>query len=447
MSSKYNIFSILFLLFFGLCSCKSAKSVNYKNVEQNENVLIFNDQTVYNPCEPSIAIDKNNPSIVVAGSVLDNVHRSTDGGKTWSSYRLTSSHGVYGDPVLSSDNFGSFYYCHLADPEGKGWASKRLLESIVVHRSDDGGKTWNNGVAIGANHPKDQDKEWLSADPYSGRLYISWTEFDVYNSPKEKDETRIRFSSSRDKGETWTEPITISTIPGNCLDDDNTVEGATPVAGKDGRVFVAWAGHENIYFNRSMDYGKSWLKKEKIIARQPGGWVLPIEGIKRVNGMPVTQVDQSGGIFDGRLYVMWADQRDGKADTDIFIKYSDDDGETWSNDIQVNNDENERQQFFPWIAIDQSSGYLYVVYYNRNNHSDYKIDVSLARSYDGGKSWQEEVISEKPFNTPPEFIFFGDYNNISAVDGHIRPIWTRYDNGKLSIWTALILEQHTSSSH
>ena len=34
--------------------------------------------------------------------------------------------------------------------------------------------------------------------------------------------------------------------------------------------------------------------------------------------------------------------------------------------------------------------------------------------------------------------FFGDYNNISAVDGHVRPIWTREDLGVLSVWSALL---------
>jgi prepilin-type processing-associated H-X9-DG protein len=35
-------------------------------------------------------------------------------------------------------------------------------------------------------------------------------------------------------------------------------------------------------------------------------------------------------------------------------------------------------------------------------------------------------------------VFFGDYNNITAVDGHVRPIWTREVDGVLSVWTALL---------
>jgi len=44
----------------------------------------------YQPCEPSIAIDPNNADFVVAGGILDNVYRSTDGGATWTKNTLTS---------------------------------------------------------------------------------------------------------------------------------------------------------------------------------------------------------------------------------------------------------------------------------------------------------------------------------------------------------------------
>ena len=34
--------------------------------------------------------------------------------------------------------------------------------------------------------------------------------------------------------------------------------------------------------------------------------------------------------------------------------------------------------------------------------------------------------------------FFGDYTNITAHNGIIRPIWARMDSGQISIWTAII---------
>ena len=104
---------------------------------------------------------------------------------------------------------------------------------------------------------------------------------------------------------------------------------------------------------------------------------------------------------------------------------------------KLNEDTGAKQQFFPWMAIDQTNGNLYVVYYDRRAYSDIKTDVYLASSKDGGKTWTEEKISESPFSPDPA-VFFGDYNNISAHNGIVRPIWTRCENSKLSVWTALI---------
>jgi hypothetical protein len=52
-------------------------------------------------------------------------------------------------------------------------------------------------------------------------------------------------------------------------------------------------------------------------------------------------------------------------------------------------------------------------------------------------SWSNECISASPF-VPDATVFFGDYNNITAHNGVVRPIWTRLHDGRLSIMTALI---------
>ena len=36
---------------------------------------------------------------------------------------------------------------------------------------------------------------------------------------------------------------------------------------------------------------------------------------------------------------------------------------------------------------------------------------------------------------PNSDVFFGDYTNITAHAGIVRPIWTRLNNGSLSVWT------------
>ena len=223
---------LLLLPLLVFLSCKESVYTNVKIYESGTADL--------GPCEPSIFINPKNPNNIVAGAVLNSYHYSFDGGKTWKMGRLKSSHGVYGDPCVVADYAGNFYYFHLADPDGNNWASSRILESIIVQKSTDGGKTWNDGAAIGTNPPKQQDKEWTSVNPLDNSIYTTWTQFDKYGSKDPDCHSLILFSKSTDGGANWSKPSTLSQFPGNCIDDDKTVEGAVPAAGPNNEVYVAW---------------------------------------------------------------------------------------------------------------------------------------------------------------------------------------------------------------
>lgn len=391
----------------------------------------------YQPCEPSIAIDPTNPANIVAGAILDKVYTSADTGRTWTIDRLTSELGVFGDPCVIATPKGNFHYFHLSDPGGKGWAGDDLLDQIVCQSSFDKGKTWNGGVGIGKNPPKDQDKEWAVANERGSRLFVTWTEFDKYGSKAEHDSTYILFARGNRKGTRWSKPVRINDHAGNCTDDSGTAEGAVPTSGGKNKVYVAWSLNDTIWFDRSRNGGRKWLKHDRVAAHIYGGWSHSIPGIKRANGMPVTACDQSGGQYHGRIYINWADQRNGEDDTDTWVVWSDDEGESWSQPVRVNDDPPGSHQFFTWMTVDQVTGHLYTVFYDRRNYDDWRTDVYMAVSRDGGQTWKNVRVSESPF-VPSETIFFGDYNNIAAHNGIVRPIWTRHDEGRLSILTALI---------
>ena len=133
----------------------------------------------------------------------------------------------------------------------------------------------------------------------------------------------------------------------------------------------------------------------------------------------------------------WADKQNGNNNSDIYFSSSMDRGSSWSTPMRVNDDETETHQFLPWMSVDPITGFIYVVFYDRRNHEDNSTDVYLAYSKDAGQTWVNERISEEAFS-PNNLVFFGDYNNISAYNGVVRPIWTRLEKYKLSVWTALI---------
>lgn len=413
-----------------LSACASTR---FQNVEIDAGIAFVG------PEEPSICISPLNQNKMVAGSNINNVYYSHDGGKTWMEQKLSSEkHGVYGDPVIGADSSGNFFFFHLSDPDHLGWASDSLLDRIVCQRSSDGGKTWNDGSAIGLNPPKDQDKEWNTIDFRNGNIYVTWTEFDKYGSENPQDKSRILFSKSLDTGITWSKPFILSQYEGNCIDSDSTTEGAVPCVSPEGKIYVAWSLGESIFFDKSEDEGETWLLNDKKIARHEGGWDMNIPGINRCNGMPVLKCDiAQKSSFKGRVYLNWVDTRNGYNNPDVFLKYSDDEGESWSETIKVNQDSLEAYQFFTWMDVDPVTGYVYIVYYDRRAYADNQTDVYLSVSRDGGDHFEDFKISESPF-TPISTFFFGDYNNISAFNGVIRPIWTRFNNGRLSILTALI---------
>jgi len=408
---------------------------------QYPNIRVSNPDS-HDPEEVTIAINPANPNNLAAGANISYYYYSFDGGRSWTEGRLTSSLGVCGDPCVIFDATGDLYFGHLSCPRkiANDW-----LDRIVVQRSTDGGVTWDDGMGIGLNHPKDQDKEWLAVDltnsPYRNRKYIAWTEFDHYGSSDPNDSTRILFAYAAQFR--WSDPIRISDRAGDCLDGDNTVEGAVPAVGPNGEVYISWSGPLGIMFDKSLDGGKTF-GRDIFVTDQPGGWDFQIPGIYRCNGMPVTACDISNSPYRGTIYIMWSDQRNGVDDTDVFLIKSIDGGETWGEVKKVNDDDSGRHQFFPWMSVDPMTGNIYIVFYDRRNTTGDKTEVYVAKSADGGETFENFVVSNLPF-TPKSGVFFGDYINIAAYNGMVYPIWMRMDGDRLSVWTAIVADTFATS--
>lgn len=398
------------------------------SIAQHQNIMISSDN---NPEEPSIHVNPRNTNEVMAASNINNLYYSKDAGLTWEHDTVYSSLGVWGDPCIITDTAGHFYFFHLSNPSSGNW-----IDRIVCQRADSIDGSWNNGSWAGLNGTKAQDKEWAAVDPATNIIHMTWTQFDVYGSSQPGDSSIILYSNSADQGLTWSTPRRLNKIAGDCLDDDLTVEGAVPAIGPNGEIYVAWAGPEGILFDRSLDGGNTWLNTDIFVDPMPDGWNYEVSGIYRANGLPVTTCDISGGPQHGTIYINWTDQRYGTTDTDVWLAKSTDGGNTWTTGIRVNDDPPGKQQFFTWMDIDQTNGYLYFVFYDRRDRQGDSTDVFMAVSRDGGQSFNNFRISASPF-VPSDNVFFGDYTNISAHDNVVRPIWTRLHNNQLSVWTAI----------
>lgn len=416
----------LALIFCFLSTSGWAQFTNIRLMEQKEGRSL--------PGEPTVIINHDEEGSIIAAMGADQVVYSTDGGKTWLESTVSSPLGKGGSVGMIADAKGRIYNFHRAEGEKPGEGYNHLL----CQRSDDLGKSWNEGSLIGGGSGKKNDKLGIAVNARKQVLYAAWTQYDQYPSQEAGCQSHVMFSMAGNAGNKWDKPVAINQVAGSCLNDGTSPAGATPAISMEGRIFLAWSNNGVIFFDRSYDEGKTWLKNDLPIAKQEGGWALEIPGFGVTYNGPTLMIDNSASRYHGILYLAFADQRSGTEDTDIWFHRSTRQGDSWAPPLRVNSDEPGRHQFSPAMAVDQATGAIYILYYDRRNYNDHQTDVYLAWSLDGGSSFSEKKISETPFAPSP--IPFYDHTALSAHNGLIVPVWTRVDEGKISVWTALIMD-------
>lgn len=410
--------------------------------------------------EPSIAIDPTNPRNILALAIdlsvqnrnpemwsVTRAFRSSNGGRTWvdkgpvayTDDPQDAAKTQSGDPVVAFDSDGTAYYASLAEPPGRG-------SGIYVHRSNDGGATWNRPVLAVAETEDEEndvctgtDKEWLSTDPRTGALYLTYTLFTFQCSsigdPFGADTfTRLQsidvfLTSSSDQGRTWAEPRPI--WHGYAL-------GAMPRVGPDGALYVAfWATvlsppspcptalgtatakgggrpFAAIALGTSTDGGKTWsyhhepvCGPEVALVSKPGrfvgGFFLPALSVDPVTGTAYA-VYPSYLAHEHRVTVMLSTSRDR--------------GKTWAEPMELT--PGDADALIPTVFA--RNGVVYVTYVSTT--ADETGNTFFIQSSDGGATWSEPFkLSTKSsdLSSDPEV---GDYNTIDVVGGRIATIWT-----------------------
>ena len=384
--------------------------------------------------EPSIAVNPNNTSQVVAAFQPATIAYSTDGAQTFTTAELPPVEGWRGggDVSVAFDNKGQAFLGTLHfDKLGSQsyWAHGAGRNGIFVRRSLDGGKTWQkDAVAVKAFQGNEPDIQWedmprVFADtqphsPHAGNVYIGWIEWQL-------DESIILFARSTDSGKTFSKPMRISTHAGLPRDDNGGLVGFVGAVGADGTVYAIWNDGSTITITQSHDGGKSFEPSRVAIEVAPPyfGGAGGIPGVSRVMGFPQIGVDARPGKNRGALYLAWSDYRNG--DVDVFCVSSNDHGKTWSKPVRVNSDpvHDGIDQFFQWMTVDPVTDEIYVQFYDRRDDpANRKTGFTVARSTDGGRTFTNYAWSESSFESQNAFL--GDYTWLVAYDRKVYGIWT-----------------------
>jgi hypothetical protein len=175
------------------------------------------------PTEPSLAAAPGHPSLLVASwqehrspvDVGNVVAVSRDGGTSWSRSTLpgvlTCTGGIYigaTDPWVSIGPDGTVYVAAVAIRPPAGSSRPR---DIVASVSRDQGQSWQLPVVVesGNGSSSQPDKESILADPRrAGFAYAVWAEYGGTDGPSGSVD-RVSFARTTDGGRSWSKPAAI----------------------------------------------------------------------------------------------------------------------------------------------------------------------------------------------------------------------------------------------
>lgn len=367
--------------------------------------------------EVSIAVDGdyivvgwNDGIAFVDGSTVSGYGYSTDRGESWTDGGEVpegSGTAVYGDPTVIVTNDDEWLYMSLDQGSPLGLALNRA-------RFNGGHLIWDPAEKYSDNN-NFIDKEFLEYDAATNMIYLTYT---IGTG---------RLSTSNDNGHTWSTPLTIA--------GGSNPNGFYPAPGVDGEVYVSWMnplgqGNARLYARHSSDSGQSWSCDAVQVVQLSAQSGYPPRCFNRSFNVtfPAMSVDRSDGPHRGRAYFVFTDgMRD---EYDVFFTYSDDKALTWAPIVQLNDNENETEQFWPQIHVGPF-GRVSVTWYDRRNETDDNsiCDMYVTQSVDGGATWgPNRRVSDTsvawcgvPANISPNF---GDYIEMTSDDRSVFAVWS-----------------------
>lgn len=353
-----------------------------------------------------------------ANASPQNARLTTNGGLNWILHNPSYHSSTCCDPWTSYTGSGVLIYASGVNGQ-------------YVYRSTDNGLNWGPPIlSVSGNDRNHVSAEYTGTGPYANYVYAGITPGN--------------FGRSTDAGLTWTTTFTPS----------NTQPGCYIAVGPNGDVnggcviYVTNTGSttsRTYNFYRSTNGGTSFtlMSSQNFV-----GWVGSLNSAGRfvINGArtaphPKIAMDNSNGPYRGRLYLVYAtnDPPGNGNKPDVWLRYSTDQGSTWSSASRVNDNAlpQSSDQWFPEISCERETGRLYIHWYDdRNNPSGYGVDVYATYTEDGGKTFKpNQRLTNVTFSypnppcSPNTNCYRGDYTSITGNKDVGFSVWGDHRNG------------------
>jgi hypothetical protein len=321
---------------------------------------------------------------------------TTNGGQTWSkNVSIPNNTGMFvGDPAVAIDGGGTMYaICQeYLDVGNTG--------NIRMMTSSDKGVTWSAIRTIGSA----PDKPWAGGGSADGVLFVSWL-----GNPG-------GIKRSLDHGMTW----------GPTQSTGNIIHGTGITTSTTGLVHVPYnldSNRNQLRYLRSKNNGDTWEATKDLVADM-GTFCFSCN--PRQHPIVGSAADPTGKY----VAITWASRMPaGQADDDVWLLYSKDGGDTWSQPIRVNDNTAASRQFESWVAVDKY-GRVHVAWTDFRDGGN--NETWYARSADPTKGFEPNMqITDGHGSGNTDFL--GDYKGIAVSGNDVLVVWedTRRDSGDI----------------
>ena len=391
-----------------------------------------------NPSDPSkIAIFAANYDFNKGAYALLRV-TSSDGGNTWTTPGLIATGApsvlprAVSDVQAAYDTVGNLFLCYTTNGN----------TGITLAKSRDNGTSWtvvtnffNSWVdrpvlATGPGGTNATSSVWV--------LYVDGNALTLAGAPVASDGTVGGFTSYT-PGCSTSVPPTPAPI------------GTGLAVGPTGKVVMAYEAYSTtnlsnrlIYINVDTDGLGSFQATNgcaaQIQVNMDFGHLIPAQPDRGIYRVPVLAWDRdSTSSHYNRKYLAFTDTQttsSSDTNTDIYVMYSDDDnGVTWSTRLRVNDDVTSNSQFFPGIAVDQTTGLIAISWYDcRNDPQNQLTQFFAAVSRDGfatrpGNFQLNSTYSYSHTSCYDSIILnYGDFTGLAFYGGYFFPTWCSFTN-------------------